>query len=189
MDKMLDIVGASILWGFLLLIMIGVNARINSHSFDSLNTAITQMDGVELTRIIEFDFANIGDLVTGDIIIKADSNELQFYYDDQLDGTKDQLTYYIGSTSDLKESPNPYDKPVYRKLNSNIELIGSVSNIKFEYLDSLGQKINYTDLLNQTKRNNIKIIQIYLLHEGIYLNEGGYYPAVEWLRKINPKNL
>lgn len=189
MDKMLDIIGATVLWSFLLLIMIRVNAQINSHSFNSLNTAVTQMNGVELTRILEYDLVKVGDLVTGDIVTIADSNQFQFYFDEQQDGSKDQLKYYLGSTSELYLTDNPNDKPLYRKLNSTIELIGSVTQLKFDYLDSLGQKLSYTALQNQLNRNKIKIIQVYLLHEGIYQNEEGYYPAVEWLRKINPNNI
>ena len=157
MDRLLDIIGATVLWSFIMLIIIGVNARMNDYSFESLNTTITQMDAVEITRIIEFDFPKAGNLITGDKVMLADSNELKFYFDKNLDGTTDLLEYSIGNTSGLTDTQNPNDRPLYRKINNRTEVIGNVTDFKLSYLDSLGQEISYASLATQTNRNKIEI--------------------------------
>lgn len=189
MGKLLDLVGANIIWGFLLLIMINVNSQMNDFSFESLNTSITQMDAVELTRIIEFDFQKVGNLISGDVISIADSNQIKFYFDQNLDGFKDSMNYYLGSTADLAKTSNPNDRPVFRKLNDTINIVGNITELKLEYLDSLGQILNYTSLLNQSGRNKIKILKINILTEGQYPNYDSLYPAIDWVREIKPKNL
>jgi hypothetical protein len=189
MEKLLDIVGASILWSFVLLIMIQVNSQMNDYSFESINNSVTQMDAVELSKIIEYDFPKAGALINGDKIIKADSNELKFYFDNNADGTKDSLYYYLGNTSELSSTYNPNDKPLYRKLNDTPYVVGSISDFKIRYLDSLGQEISYASLSSQVDRNKIEIFEIYFMKEGIFLNYDSLYPAVEWKREINPNNL
>jgi len=74
MDKLLDLVGANLIWGFIMLIILGVNTQMNDYSFENLNTSITQMDAVELTKIIEYDFHKAGSLIAGNKVIIADSN-------------------------------------------------------------------------------------------------------------------
>ena len=189
MDKLLDLIGANIIWGFLLLIIINVNSQMNDYSFESINTSVTQMDAVELTRIIELDFQKAGTLISGDKISIADSNQVKFYFDQNNDGSQDFLNYYLGNKSDLNDTANPNDRQIYRNLNDTINTIGNITDLKFEYLDSLGQNISYASLQNQTSRNNIKIFRISILKEGQYPNYDSLYPAIEWTREIRPKNL
>jgi len=189
MEKLLDIVGASILWSFVLLIMIQVNSQMNDYSFQSLNNSVTQMDAVELGKIIEHDFPKAGNLISGDKVIIADSNAVKFYFDNNLDGTRDSLKYYLGNTSELASTPNPNDRPVYRRINNSTSVVGSISDFTIKYLDSLGQTISYSSLSSQASRNNIEIFEIYFKKEGIHLNYDSLYPAIEWKREINPNNL
>jgi len=114
---------------------------------------------------------------------------LKFYFDNNNDGTKDSLTYFLGNTASLTSTANPNDKPVYRKLNDTTNIVGSISELKLEYLDSLGQKISYGSLLSQSSRNRIKIFKISLIKEGTYVNYDSLYPAIDWMREIKPKNL
>ena len=189
MDRILDVVGATVLWSFVMLIMIGVNSRMNDYSFESLNTALTQMDAIELTRIIEYDLPKAGNLITGDKVFVADSTELKFLYDKDLDGTTDSLIYYLGTTEELSATQNTNDRYLYRKLNNTTSVIGNVTDFKLTYLDSLGQEISYASLSNQTNRNKIEIFKVYLMKEAAYPNYDSLYPAIEWLREINPNNL
>lgn len=189
MDKIIDILGANIIWGFIMLIMLNVNSQISEYSFANLNTSITQMDAVELTKIIEFDFQKAGNLISGNKVAIADSNKLKFYFDDNYNGTKDSIIYSIGTTSAVSATANPNDREVFRKLNNTTYTIGTITKLDFEYLDSLGQKLSYSSLLNQSTRNKIKIIRIELLKEGIYANYDKFYPGVDWTREIKPKNL
>jgi nucleoside diphosphate kinase len=189
MDKILDIVGASVIWGLMMLIMIGVNSQINDHSFENLNTTITQMDAIELSEIIEFDFKKAGSHISGDKICIADSDQVKFYYDYDNNGVKDSMSYYLGNTSELSSSKNLNDKPVYRKLNNTTSIVGNITEMKLEYLDSLGQKLSYASLSSQSNMNKIKIFKITFKKEGMYPNYDSLYPAVDWVRQIKPKNL
>ena len=189
MEKILDLVGANIIWGFILLMIIGVNSQMNDYSFENINTSVTQLDAIDLTKIIEYDFRKAGMLISGDKISIADSNQLKFYFDKNSDGSKDSIRYSLGDTTNLKTTKNPNDKPVYRKFNDTTNIVGSITELKFEYLDSLGQKLTYASLLNQFNRNKIKIFKISLKKEGMYINYDSVYPAVDWVREIKPKNL
>lgn len=189
MDKLLDIIGATVLWSFIILIMLRVNTQMNNNSFENLNTSITQKEAIELGKIIEFDFPKAGDIISGDKIIVADSSELEFYFDFNHDGSTDSLKYFLGTTSELSFTSNPNDRPVYRRFNNTTNIVGSISNFKLTYLDSSGVQISYASLLNQTNRDNIKTIGIYFLKEAVYINYDGLYPAMEWERKISPNNL
>ncbi len=62
MDRLIDIIGATVLWSFIVLIMLRVNAQINDNAFETLNTSIAQMEAIDLGSIIEFDFKKIGNL-------------------------------------------------------------------------------------------------------------------------------
>lgn len=189
MDKLLDILGATVLWGFIILILLRVNAQMTENSFENLNTSITQMDAIELGKIIEFDITKVGDIIEGDKIISADSTQIEFYFDYNHDGSKDTLKYFLGATSDLSHTNNPNDKPLYRQFNNSTKIIGEISNFKFSYSDSSGSQINIASLASQTIRNRVKTIGVYFLKESGYKNYDDLYPALEWERKISPKNL
>lgn len=189
MDKLLDILGATVLWSFIILILLRVNIQMTDNSFENLNTSITQMNAIELGKIFEFDFPNAGHLITGNKIITADSSEFEFYFDYNQDGSKDSLKYFLGTTSNLIQTLNPNDKPLYRHFNGTTTIIGEVSNLKLNYLDSSGAQISYASLSTQTARNKIKTIEIYFLKESGFKNYDELYPALEWERKISPNNL
>jgi len=189
MDRLIDIIGATVLWSFIVLIMLRVNAQISDNAFETLNTSIAQMEAIDLGSIVEFDFRKVGDLITGDKIIIADSNQTKFYFDYNFDGSTDSISYSIGTTSDLSSTDNPNDKPLYRNFNNSSNIVGNISSFKLTYFDASGKQINYGALSSQTNRDLIKTIQVYFLRESIYANYDGFYVSMEWVRKISPKNI
>ena len=65
MAYLLDILGASVIGGFIFLMIANSNARISNFSDELLISTITHYDAVESTEIIEFDLYKIGYGITG----------------------------------------------------------------------------------------------------------------------------
>jgi hypothetical protein len=121
---LLDMLGAALIAGFLLMIVSFSNARMNETLFTTGNDLVVQEELVTLVRTVEKDFRRIGycrDQVKipdqSKAIIAAGPSSLSFQTDVDNDGIVDTLSYYLGSVADLSVTPNPRDRMLYRKLN------------------------------------------------------------------------
>lgn len=189
MATWLDVVGSFIIGGIIILILVNLNLFISSSSQENLYTNIVQENLSTTTEIFEHDFYRMGSAVAGSKIALADSNAIKFYGDENDNGSADTLYYYLGSTAQLTATPNPDDRIMYRVLNNASPLpTTTLNDFKLSYFDSAGNQINYSALNNQTQRDNIKSIEIYLKVESSQAVDG-VYQAAEWRRTIFPKNL
>ena len=82
-------------------------------------------------------------------ITQADSNRISFLTDIPTtanpygDGVLDTMHYYLGSLSELSTTPNPYDRLLYRVVNSQTPAGANlgITQFKLTYFDSNGDKI------------------------------------------------
>jgi len=169
--------------------MIQLNTTISSLSFETQSSQISQIDAIESGKILEFDLYKIGYKVQTEKIKIADSTTIKFLSDIDNDNTIDSIRYFTGNKSDLPNSPNPNDKPVYRKFNNNQpEMIGAATEFNFAYFDSSGTQLNYSSLSNVSGRKKIKSIRALIRFETAEPHNS-VYQGVDFLRIIRPENL
>jgi hypothetical protein len=132
---LIDIIGSVIIGGFLLLTLFRMNENSTRNTFNFSGELIVQENLVATVEVLEYDFRKIGycenpnalPFPERDAILYADTSEIRFLtdlmvppYDDlQGNGTVDTIRYYLGPTSELTGTPNPYDRMLYRVVNGN----------------------------------------------------------------------
>ena len=157
MSSLIDVIGSSIIGGFLLLLLFNVFDTTNEYFISHGDDLIVQQNLTSVAGILEWDLRKMGFMVpeTEPTILQADSTTLKFKGDINKDFSVDTVEFYLGPTTDLLTTQNPDDRFVYRKLNGlpvNGAKVGVVTNFKFEYLDQDGNEVS--DL------SSIKMIRI-----------------------------
>ena len=189
MSYLLDVLGATAIGGFVILLILEINIQMNSANNEMILTTYTQVSAVATSEIIRYDFYKIGYRITGDKIILADSAGLKYKTDIDNNGTEDSVYYYTGTTGDLSTTTNPNDMPLYRLLNNNSPNLMSVaSTFNLTYYDSIGTILSYASLNTQANRNKIRSFKVNIMFES---NDpiDGIYQGVDFQRIITPKNL
>lgn len=195
MQFLLDHLGAMVIGGILILAIIGLNFQMNSASYDKFAQSTIQQTAISTMETLEYDFYKIGYRIPADRIDIADSTTIKFKTDlitsskPEGDGTADIIQYSLGTKSDLNSTPNPNDKPLYRKVNSGQnELVGIVTDWKINYYDLLGNELTYASLQDSASRDAIKKIGLQLKFESPQKFDGRYQ-TFESEKRISPKNL
>ncbi len=196
MNQIIDILGSTLIGGFILLMIANSNIKISKVSDEILLSTVNQYDAVGSLETIDFDFYKIGYGISSNIKInKADSNEIVYYTDitsasfPEGDGLLDSIRYYWDTTNPLSSTPNPDDYPLYKIENNSSKLqIGRVTQFYLSYYDSLGNKLDYGSLNLETNRNRIKSINIKVGYEST-ISIDTSYKKIEWEINIRPKNL
>lgn len=206
-STLIDILGATIIGGLLLLILFRVNDTATQNTFVYTGELMVQQALVQTVNIIEHDFRKMGYCEIwenmpnpANAIIFADSNKISFLTDlppDMLsvgDGVIDTLHYFIGPTSELALTDNPNDRLLYRVVNSEIPKSSNVgiTNFKLTYFDSFNEIIP-TPILDAAT-GSINTIQIDLEIQTIYAYHQLYsdqlYNSVFWRQiRLAAKNL
>ena len=153
---LLDIIGSTIVGGFLLMILFRMNDTSVQYNYQYSGEQIVQQNIVDVVRLLEYDFRKIGYCSDwtkipdpAKAIILADSNRINFLTDlvttgnPYGDGVVDTLKYYLGSKSSLSSTPNPNDMLLYRVANSTTAAGSNlgVTQFKLTYFDANGTKI------------------------------------------------
>ncbi len=189
MSDWIDIIGSFVVGSIVVLILLNLKISINAAASENLYSGIVQRNVTSAAELLEHDLYKIGFRISGDKIIVADSNEIKFYTDINNNGVDDEIHYYCDKPEDLTSTRNPSDYLLTREKNK--EKPGAlivVVDFKLSYYDSLGQKIDYTALQNQSEMNKIRTVGVRLkceTAEKIY----EHYEAVEWEKTIKPKNI
>ncbi len=150
-STILDIIGALVIGGILLLTLFRINDNTVQNYFYYNSDFILQRDLVDIIMIVEGDLRRIGYCADPDnlvapnrTILNADSNAITFVTDLHRAGKLDTIEYRTGTPSDLLETPNPRDIPLYRIINNaNQErsITGVVTEFRLVYFDALGDSI------------------------------------------------
>lgn len=193
MSIMMDIVGATVILGMLIITVLNVNVNISNESYKSLTDLNTQEQVIQLGRIIEFDFYLMGYTIPrhGAVLV-ADSSTLQFRTNLQnIPGSVDQVMYTLGGA--VTSSPNPHDRMLVRFENATKVYINySVVRFTLSYY-------NRNDSLLATPvtggwLDSIKSVKVQLnLESPVAMDttiSGGYpYATAMYKKLIYPRNL
>src|SRR5260221_13424951 len=87
----LDIFGASIIAGIILVAIFGMNVNLDQATYNKTFTLITQTNTVALARMIEYDFVKIGYHTPKPAVLAAKSDSISFY---MADPTNPGVAYY-----------------------------------------------------------------------------------------------
>jgi hypothetical protein len=150
--SMLDIIGSFFVGGMLLLIGLRLNAQANEARAVYASSYILQQNITTVIDILEFDFRKIGYCKDwrkipdpSKSIRIADSNKVRFWADYNNDGVLDSITYYLGSPSELSDTPNPRDCYLYRQINNSTpsKMNLGLTRLAFKYFDAENDSIPF----------------------------------------------
>lgn len=182
MNILIDLLGASLIGGLVMLLIVNLNAYSTETKFASDADLRLQQDAKTLAEIINDDLRKIGYKYDGTAISVADSQRISFYGDIDNDGSMDQVTYFLGTKAEAGITPNPNDRVLYRVVNS--DTIGGptlgLTNLRFSYLNKGEQVTAYAD--------SICYIKAEIWVETI-LPVKDEYPFTYWEMTINPRNI
>lgn len=141
----LDIIGAAIIGGILLLNLLKLNENVYQVDNATGHDVNLQVEVVNVANIIESDFKKIGycanplNMNDDPKVTLGDTSSIKIVFDVDKDGFYDTVYYFISDTSVLNNTPNPRDRILYRKVNSDYPFIVSnnITDLRFEYLDAL----------------------------------------------------
>jgi len=150
-STILDIIGAMVIGGILLVSLFRVNDNTTQNYFYYNADFILQRDLVDIILIVEGDLRRIGYCADPDnlvppnqTILHADSNAITFVTDLHKTGKLDTVEYRTGTTNDLTGTSNPRDIPLYRIINNAAHersITGVVTEFHLVYFDSFGDII------------------------------------------------
>ncbi len=168
-STLLDILGSVVIGGLLLMILLSLNDAAVRNSYIYNGDAILQENLVEVVKLIEFDFRQMGytsDWANADpsapAITSADSTSISFLVDGSV------INYFVGPTSELLNTPNPNDKILYRSVNGGTPLSSNMGITKFDlsYYKIFGDTLAMPVPTN--KLGEIETIQIDIEIEDVY---------------------
>lgn len=189
MQHLLELLGANVIGGMIMLIGITLNMQINEAARDIFEDTYQLRNSITAFQIIDYDLHKAGYGVTGEKIVIADSNALKFKADLNDNGTIRTVYYYVGSDSVMSITSNPNDRQMLRKIdNINPNIVSTITRLNFVYYDSIGNQIAYASLSSAVTRSKIRSIRIYVRAEAPEIVNGIYKP-IEWRTIIRPTNL
>jgi len=150
-STILDIIGAMVIGGILMLSLFTVNDNTMQNYFYYNSDFLLQRNLVDIILIVEGDLRKIGycddpnNLVPPNhTILSATAHSISFVTDLHKAGKLDTVEYKVGSPDDLRDTPNPRDFPLYRIINNASAerfVTGVVTEFNLVYFNSLGDTI------------------------------------------------
>ena len=182
MNVVLDLLGSSIIGGFVLLMMINFNIFQSNTMFASDSELQLQQNAKTLAEILNHDLRKIGYNYDNTAFVQADSEYVSFYSDINRDGSVDLVEYFLGDTSTASSTTNPSDRVLYRIVNNDTSKGPSLglTKLRFSYLDGVGSET--------TTLSNIKYVHAELWIKSVEPVQDEYI-FTYWEMTINPRNL
>ncbi|MCX6150997.1 MAG: hypothetical protein NTX22_10765 [Ignavibacteriales bacterium] len=154
-STLIDLLGSIVVGGLLFLILLRMNDTATANTYVYGGELLVQKNLVAVVQLIQYDFRKIGYCANQSqidpirSILQADSTSIKFVTDlaspghNFGDGIMDTLRYYLGPTSELTGTPNPYDRKLYRVVNSETARSSNlgITHFYITYFNSLGDSI------------------------------------------------
>ncbi len=190
----IDVIGSTIIGGFLLLILFRLNDNAAQNSYNFSGELTVQENLVATIEVLEYDFRKIGYAQNplnlpnpARTIIYADTSDIRFLTDTDFDGDVDTMRYYLGPASGLPGTPNPYDRMLYRSVNgSNKGVNLGITRFRITYFNTLGQVIPTPILFSPT---GIQTMQIDVSVENVAAYNNEYRHAFWRQIRLASRNL
>ncbi len=189
MNYILQIIGAGIIGGFVMLMILQLNYGFLNTSHAYLSDENTQSNLYSLAEIIEDDFNLIGYRVDNPnariLSLENDSLGLTYQTDLNNDGFIDQVRYYTNASA-ANSTSNPNDVFLYREVNGDSKLVGIVTRFRIWTYNLEGKYTNAPLSIKKIRyeiavQSNEKVYDRYSIQDRY---SGGYI-----VRTIQPSNL
>jgi hypothetical protein len=153
-STLIDIMGATIIGGILLIMINNLNERAIGNNITYGSDKLLQMEVVQLADMIETDFRKIGYCEdptkvkdSMNVILSADTSQIKFITDLNRDGNLDTLEYYVSSTAVLSNTKNPRDRILYRKFSAypyekSLNISSNITHFYLRYFDALNFELS-----------------------------------------------
>ncbi len=187
MSIILDLIGAAVLVGMLMMTIMNVNINMSTETYKTTSEYHTQTESIQLARIMEFDMYKMGYGVTKPgVFIVAETSRVKFRTNlYNVSGANDMVEYLLGTP--VTTSTNPRDKHLLRDENSSrISISYSVTRFKLTYYnvrDSVMAAPVTGSLLD-----SIRSVRVYLTLESPEPFDSTYAGAY-YEKLIYPRNL
>lgn len=153
-SSLIDVIGSFIVAGVLLLMGLQLNATANEVKAVYSQNYNLQTNLTTVVSMLESDFNKIGYcrnwMKVADptqSIRVADSNRIRFRTDYDNNGTLDSITYWVGPTSELLDTPNPFDRYLYRQQNNDSlhkqKMNLGITQFSFTYADGADSLLTF----------------------------------------------
>jgi len=190
---MLDIIGAGIIAGIMLLTIFSLVGTMNQAHFEKTMSTNIQGDVINFARIIESDFLKIGYHTKADAIQHADSQSIQFKSDLLNNNNVVAVCYSLSGAN--TETMNPNDMFIRREVIGQAPLNAGIGMTTFRltYFDTLGRIIT-PPITTKIRLDSIQSIQIKIRLESAEPviapgSDAAAYQSVYWSKTIYPRNL
>ena len=190
----LDILASIIIGGILMMITWRLSDAATEKTYNNSGELSLQQNLATVAQILENDFRKIGYCADWNkfpdpskAVVFADTSNIIYLTDIDLDSDMDSIRYYLGPTSELSATPNPRDRLLYRVLNHESPLASNlgVTQFKMVYFDALGDTI-YPPI---TVAGSITSIEINLSVESVAAYDQKYSSAFWRQIRLVARNL
>jgi len=184
MAALLDVMFSIVLGSLFLLMILAYNFDMVDASHINNMYLNVQSTGIGFQEILKYDLKKIGLGVSDSTVVFtiANTNQIKFKTDLDLDGSINVVHYYTGDLSSADFTENPNDMLLYRKVDNNpVEHFSiGMTDIRFNYYDMDG---NETAILA-----DIRHIGYSFYLESTFAYDGEY-PGIYIRGRIKPKNI
>jgi hypothetical protein len=152
MNVILDILASIIIGSILMLSIFKVHTSSTEDMYRGSSNLVAQTNLATVVQILETDFRKIGYCanwekipIPTEAIIYADSNDIRYLTDVDQDGNVDTVQYYFDNNTDIPETPNPRDRFLYRKVNSEtpVGVNLGVTQFSMDFFNTLGSELTF----------------------------------------------
>ncbi len=195
-STIIDLVGAALIGGTLLLTLYQVNEKATMTVYHYNEEFGMQNELLTIAYYIEGDFKKIGYArepsqmpEPSKAISSASEYSIKIKGDFDNDNDIDSITFYLGTLEELSHTPNPRDRVLYRRFNTDEPMVVShrVTHFSLKYYDALRDSIPLPIDNEQTGR--IQNIEVSVKVEGPEIIHEDYATAYWRQRRITSRNL
>lgn len=192
MSSVIDMIGAAILFGVLILAIGRIQGNLNSTLYQNTFNLNTQSEAVQLARQFEYELAKAGYGVTGTKISVADSTRLTFLGKMTYTGAVDSISYSLGALDSTTMNPNDFRFVRYARSSGSMSQRLVMTLFKLSYFDTTNAKLSTP--VTGSNLNAIRAINIkFRVESAEPITDASTglsnYNAVTWEKLIYPRNL
>ena len=193
MSSTIDMVGAAILFGVLILTVARIQGNLNSTMYQNTFNVSTQAQAVALARVIEYEVQKAGYGVTGLKITVAESQKIAFRGAMSFEGVVDSISYYTGEADTSTTNPDDFRFVRYARSSGPLSQRLGMTQFQIMYYDT-GHTQMTAPVIGAAALRAIRGIKIKFCVEGsepvIDAMTGlSSYNNVTWEKLMLPRNL
>jgi hypothetical protein len=189
---MIDMVGAAVLFGVLILTVARVQGNLNSTMYQNTFNINTQSQAVALARLIEYEVSKAGYRVTGAKIAVAESQKLAFMGAMSFGGAVDSISYSAAEADTSTTNPTDFRFIRYARSSGPMSQRLVMTQFLITYFDTANVQMATPvtgSALQAIRGINIKF-RLESAEPLIDVATGqSDYNAVTWEKLILPRNL